>query len=167
DLGRIEAGIGLKLERTNPINLAEQVVLELQPHANQKNIDLILEYSINRDTNIEVDSALVQQALYNVVENALKYNSLGGTVKVNVNSNESHAMFEITDNGIGIAPIDLPHLFEKFYRSGRREAYNQRGTGLGLAIVKTIIEKHNGKVWVESKLGRGSSFYLQLPIRQG
>jgi two-component system NtrC family sensor kinase len=76
-------------------------------------------------------------------------------------------MFEITDNGIGIAPIDLPHLFEKFYRSGRREAYNQRGTGLGLAIVKTIIEKHNGKVWVESKLGRGSSFYLQLPIRQG
>jgi len=167
DLGRIEAGIGLKLERTNPISLAEQVVLELQPHANQKNIDLVLEYSINRDTYIEADSALVQQALYNVVENALKYNSLGGTVKVNVSSNESHAMFEITDNGIGIAPIDLPHLFEKFYRSGRREAYNQRGTGLGLAIVKTIIEKHNGKVWVESKLGRGSSFYLQLPIRQG
>lgn len=167
DLGRIEAGIGLKLERTNPISLAEQVVLELQPHANQKNIDLILEYSINRDTHIEVDSALVQQALYNVVENALKYNSLGGTVKVNVSSNDSHAMFEITDNGIGIAPIDLPHLFEKFYRSGRREAYNQRGTGLGLAIVKTIIEKHNGKVWVESKLGRGSSFYLQIPIRQG
>jgi PAS domain S-box-containing protein len=167
DLGRIEAGIGLKVERTNPISLAEQVVLELQPHANQKNIDLVLEYSINRDTYIEADSALVQQALYNVVENALKYNSLGGTVKVNVSSNESHAMFEITDNGIGIAPIDLPHLFEKFYRSGRREAYNQRGTGLGLAIVKTIIEKHNGKVWVESKLGRGSSFYLQLPIRQG
>jgi PAS domain S-box-containing protein len=167
DLGRIEAGIGLKLERTNPVDLAEHVVLELQPHANQKNIDLVLEYSINRDTYIEADSALVQQALYNIVENALKYNSLGGTVKVNVSSNESHAMFEITDNGIGIAPIDLPHLFEKFYRSGRREAYNQRGTGLGLAIVKTIIEKHNGKVWVESKLGRGSSFYLQLPIRQG
>ncbi|PKO07013.1 MAG: hypothetical protein CVU41_03740 [Chloroflexi bacterium HGW-Chloroflexi-3] len=167
DLGRIEAGIGLKLERTNPISLAEQVVLELQPYANQKNIDLILEYSINRDTQIEADSALVQQALYNVVENALKYNSLGGTVKVNVSSTDGHAMFEITDNGIGIAPIDLPHLFEKFYRSGRREAYNQRGTGLGLAIVKTIIEKHNGKVWVESKLGRGSSFYLQLPIRQG
>ncbi len=167
DLGRIEAGIGLKLERTNPISLAEQVVLELQPHANQKNIDLILEYAINRDTFIEADSALVQQALYNVVENALKYNSLGGTVKVSVSSNDIHATFEITDNGIGIAPIDLPHLFEKFYRSGRREAYNQRGTGLGLAIVKTIIEKHNGKVWVESKLGRGSSFFLQLPIRQG
>ena len=166
DLGRIEAGIGLKVERMNPINLAEQVVLELQPYANQKNIELILDYSINRDTNIEADSGLVQQALYNLVENALKYNSLGGTVKVIVSSNAGNALFEISDNGIGIAPIDLPHLFEKFYRSGRREAYNQRGTGLGLAIVKSIIEKHNGKVWVESKLGRGSSFYLELPVRQ-
>ncbi|MDO9086001.1 MAG: ATP-binding protein [Anaerolineaceae bacterium] len=166
DLGRIEAGIGLKIERTNPIGLAEQVVLELQPHANQKNIELILEYNLSRDLSIEADSALVQQALYNVVENALKYNSLGGNVKVTVSSDVHHATFEIIDNGIGIAPIDLPHLFEKFYRSGRREAYNQRGTGLGLAIVKSIIEKHKGKVWVESKLGRGSSFYLQLPIKQ-
>jgi PAS domain S-box-containing protein len=166
DLGRIEAGIGLKIERTNPVSLAEQVVLELQPHANQKNIELILEYTNNRDFSIEADSALVQQALYNVVENALKYNALGGKVKVNVSSNNNHVIYEIVDNGIGIAPIDLPHLFEKFYRSGRREAYNQRGTGLGLAIVKSIIEKHNGKVWVESKLGRGSSFYLQLPLKQ-
>ncbi len=167
DLGRIDAGIGLKLEKTNLIYLAEQVVLELQPYANQKNIELILDYSINRDTSIEADSALVQQALYNVVENALKYNSLGGSVKVNVVSDDGHATFEISDNGIGIAPIDLPHLFEKFYRSGRREAYHQRGTGLGLAIVKSIIEKHSGKVWIESKLGRGSSFYLQLPVKQG
>jgi signal transduction histidine kinase len=166
DLGRIDAGIGLKIERTNPINLAEQVVLELQPHANQKNIELILEYDINRDLNIDADAALVQQAIYNIVENALKYNSLGGIVKVNISSKNGQALYEITDNGIGIAPIDLPHLFEKFYRSGRREAYNQRGTGLGLAIVKSIIEKHNGKVWVESKLGRGSSFYIQLPVSQ-
>lgn len=115
---------------------------------------------------IEADSALVQQALYNIVENALKYNSLGGKVNVKISSKTDFALYEISDNGIGIAPIDLPHLFEKFYRSGRREAYNQRGTGLGLAIVKSIIEKHNGKVWVESKLGRGSSFYIQLPLRQ-
>ncbi len=167
DLGRIDAGIGLKVERMNPINLAEQVVLELQPYANQKNIELILDYSINRDTSIDADAGLVQQALYNVVENALKYNPLGGLVKVNLSKNDGHVLFEISDNGIGIAPIDLPHLFEKFYRSGRREAYNLRGTGLGLAIVKSIIERHNGKVWVESKLGRGSSFYLELPVRQG
>ncbi len=163
DLSRIEAGIGLKIESINPAKLAEQVVLELQPQANQKNIDLLLEYSGNKEVNIDADYALIQEALYNIVENALKYNSIGGMVKVNVNTQDGHTLFEITDNGIGIAPIDLPHLFEKFYRSGRREAYNQRGTGLGLAIVKSIIEKHNGKVWAESKLGRGSSFFIQLP----
>ncbi|HSM24592.1 MAG TPA: ATP-binding protein [Anaerolineaceae bacterium] len=166
DLGRIDAGIGLKVEKTSPISLAEQVVYELQPHANQKNIELRLEYDLDRDLLIEADSALAQQALYNIVENALKYNSLGGKVKVNISSKTDHILYEISDNGIGIAPIDLPHLFEKFYRSGRREAYNQRGTGLGLAIVKSIIEKHNGKVWVESKLGRGSSFFIELPIKQ-
>jgi signal transduction histidine kinase len=166
DLGRIEAGIGLKIDQLNPISIAEQVVYELQPHATQKNIELLLENDLNRDLVIEADSALLQQAIYNIVENALKYNSIGGKVKVNISSKNGFATYEISDNGIGIAPIDLPHLFEKFYRSGRREAYNQRGSGLGLAIVKSIIEKHNGKVWVESKLGRGSSFYIQLPTKQ-
>ena len=77
----------------------------------------------------------------------------------------SSVVFEVNDTGIGIAPLDLPRLFEKFYRSGRREAYQQRGTGLGLAIVKSIAERHNGRVWVESQLGKGSTFYLEIPIR--
>ncbi len=166
DLGRIEAGIGLKIDQINPISISEQVVYELQPHATQKSIELELENDLEREVFIEADTALLQQALYNIVENALKYNSIGGKVKVNISAKNGFTTFEISDNGIGIAPIDLPHLFEKFYRSGRREAYNQRGSGLGLAIVKSIIEKHSGKVWVESKLGRGSSFYLQLPMKQ-
>lgn len=164
DLGRIEAGIGLRLEEASPVLLAEQVVQELQPQAIQKNINLNIETQNLSNQRFQADTALIQQALYNIVENALKYNSLGGEVKVIVDRDEHNILYEITDNGIGIAPIDLPHLFEKFYRSGRREAYNQRGTGLGLAIVKTIVEKHGGKVWVESKLGRGSSFFIQIPI---
>ncbi len=166
DVGKIDAGVGIRFEITNPIRIAEQVVLDLQPQATQKNIELLLENNIEQDITMEVDADLVQEALYNVVENGLKYNSLGGTVKVLVGVTNGNLIYEITDNGIGIAPIDLPHLFEKFYRSGRREAYDQRGSGLGLAMVKSIIEKHNGKVWVESKLGRGSSFYLQIPLRQ-
>ena len=75
-------------------------------------------------------------------------------------------VIEVRDNGIGIAPLDLPHMFEKFYRSGRREAYQQRGTGLGLAIVKSIAERHGGRVWVESQLGKGSTFYFELPYQQ-
>jgi signal transduction histidine kinase len=75
-------------------------------------------------------------------------------------------IFAIEDTGIGIPGSDLPRLFEKFYRGTNREALTKRGTGLGLAIVKSIAERHGGKVWVESELGKGSTFYLLVPLTQ-
>jgi len=143
-----------------------QVVNSLQPQAVQKNIQL--EYEIHSDllVTIDADRALIQQAVYNLVENAVKYTSSGGEVKVSMRVSPSDTTIEVRDTGIGIAPLDLPHMFEKFYRSGRREAYQQRGTGLGLAIVRSIAERHGGKVWVESQLGKGSTFYIMLPFHQ-
>ena len=78
----------------------------------------------------------------------------------------SALIFAVQDSGIGIPESDLPRLFEKFYRGTHREALAQRGTGLGLAIVKSIAERHGGKVWVESELGKGSTFHLQVPLEQ-
>ena len=75
-------------------------------------------------------------------------------------------MFEIEDSGIGILAEDLPRLFEKFYRGKQRETRAQHGTGLGLAIVRSIAESHGGRVWVESELGKGSTFFLQIPLVQ-
>jgi signal transduction histidine kinase len=75
-------------------------------------------------------------------------------------------VFEIEDSGIGIPEEDKPHLFEKFYRGRQREARAQHGTGLGLAIVRSIAESHGGRVWVESEPGRGSIFFLQIPLSQ-
>ena len=75
-------------------------------------------------------------------------------------------IFEVEDTGIGIAPDDLPRLFEKFYRGKQREARAQHGTGLGLAIVHSIAEQHGGRIWVESQLGKGSRFLLQIPLTQ-
>ena len=75
-------------------------------------------------------------------------------------------VFEVGDTGIGIAPPDLPRLFEKFYRSKQREARTQQGSGLGLAIVYSIVERHGRRVWVESEVGKGSRFYLQIPLSQ-
>jgi signal transduction histidine kinase len=72
----------------------------------------------------------------------------------------------VSDTGIGIAPADQIRLFEKFYRIKRRDTIRIKGTGLGLAIVKSIAERHNGKAWVESKLGEGSTFHLALPKEQ-
>jgi two-component system NtrC family sensor kinase len=91
---------------------------------------------------------------------------LGGKVQLKLSSQSELITLQVADNGIGIAPLDLPHIFEKFYRSGKREDPEQRGSGLGLAIVRSVVERHQGKVWVESQLGKGSTFYVELPFTQ-
>ncbi len=166
DLGRIEAGIGLQLEKVPVIDVSERVLNLLQVQAAQKSIQLQREYPVDQNPVIDADQALLQQALFNLVENAIKYTAVGGQVKVKLRRRPEAVLFEIQDNGIGIAPLDQPRLFEKFYRGGQREAHMQRGSGLGLAIVKSIVERHGGRVWVESQLGRGSTFYLELPLVQ-
>ncbi len=166
DLGRIEAGIGLNIEPIYPGVIVEQVLTQLQPQANQKKININFQSTLPPTLKIKLDPALIQQAIYNLIENGIKYTAIGGKVDIYLRQKpDQQIVFEVHDTGIGISPIDLPRLFDKFYRSGRREAYKERGTGLGLAIVKSITERHDGKVWVESRLGRGSAFYMSLPIR--
>ena len=167
DLGRIDAGIGLQIDRVSVAEITDEVINSLQLQATQKDIRLLL--TINPDSKIgkiEADRALIQQAIYNLVENAVKYTPVGGQVKKRLEGRPNSVLVEVQDSGIGIAPLDLPHLFEKFYRSGRREAYQQRGTGLGLAIVKSIAERHGGRVWVDSQLGKGSVFSMEVPCEQ-
>jgi signal transduction histidine kinase len=115
---------------------------------------------------VEADGALLHQAVYNLVENAIKYTPNGGSISIRARTEPDHLIFEVEDSGIGIAAEDKPRLFEKFYRSKQREARAQQGTGLGLAIVRSIAESHGGKVWVESELGKGSTFFLQIPLTQ-
>ncbi len=163
DLGRIETGIGLRSEKVLLNEIVDQVMTSLQPQAAQNNISLVLDTQEIQPIVLNADPALIQQAYYNLIENAVKYTQSNGHVEVRLDRRPQSVVFSVRDNGIGIAPLDLPRLFEKFYRSGRREAYQQRGTGLGLAIVKSIAERHKGRVWVESQLGRGSTFYFEIP----
>jgi signal transduction histidine kinase len=164
DLGRVEAGIGLRIEKTSVSNTISEVIESLQLQLDHKKIQLqCIGLAQDEALMIEADPALLRQAIYNLVENAVKYSQLGGGIRLAVRHNADTVLFTVQDNGIGIAPLDLPHMFEKFYRSGRREAYRQRGAGLGLAIVKSIAERHNGKVWVDSQLGKGSKFHFQIP----
>ncbi|HEY3311670.1 MAG TPA: ATP-binding protein [Anaerolineales bacterium] len=166
DLGRVEAGVGLQLEIIPLMDLLEKLAGPLQQLAAQKNIELTVTTPKNTRPLIEADGALIQQALYNLVENAIKYTSSGGKVDVRLQILSDALLFSVKDNGIGIDRLDQPHIFEKFYRSSQREAREQKGSGLGLAIVKSIAEHHGGKVWLESQLGKGSTFYLQVPMRQ-
>jgi signal transduction histidine kinase len=100
----------------------------------------------------------------NLVDNAVKYTPSGGNVRVGLDITDKRATIRVADTGIGIAPDDQVRLFEKFHRIKRRETADVKGTGLGLALVKSIIERHEGRVWVESALNEGSTFYVELPI---
>ncbi len=167
DLGRIEAGVGLQIERISVKKIITDVVDEVQPQALQKEIRLTAEpINAREPLLLQADNALIHQAIVNLVENAVKYTPAAGQVRIRVEARPGSLVFIIQDNGIGIAPLDQPHVFEKFYRSGRREAYQQRGTGLGLAIVKSIAERHGGRVWMESQLGKGSTFWMEIPCEQ-
>lgn len=166
DLGRIEAGIGLRLEETQPEVIVSNVMHQLQANANQRSIQMTFEpRPEGQRTNIMADAALLQQALVNIVDNAIKFTKVNGQVLIRIVQNGDRVVFEVHDTGIGIAPLDLPRVFEKFYRSGRRDGQEQRGTGLGLAIVRSITERHRGRVWAKSQLGKGSTFYLEIPVR--
>ncbi len=166
DLGRIEAGVGLQLEMIPAGDIAERVVSALQLQASQKRIQLDLVMPERNALLIEADQGLLQQALQNLVENAIKYTRPEGRVRVQLITRQDRLVFEVADTGIGVSPMDQARLFEKFYRGAQQGSKEQKGTGLGLAIVRSIAERHGGRVWVESQLGKGSTFYLSIPMRQ-
>ncbi len=166
DLGRIDAGVDLQLEMVPVQEVVDRVVGALQLQASQKQVVISSDISQHAIPLIEADYALLQQALHNLVENAVIYTEPRGKVSVRVEPDKDQMVFNVVDTGIGIAPVDLPRIFEKFYRGGQKEAKKRQGTGLGLAIVKSIADRHKGRVWVESQLGKGSAFHLAIPFRQ-
>ena len=167
DLGRIEAGVGLQLELLPMTDVVQRVGEALQVDAMQKHLDYQINLPDQTFPLVEADSELIVRALQNLVDNAIKFTEPEGQVQVTLRrASDEHVEIEVKDNGIGISPIDLPRVFERFYRSTARKAREASGTGLGLAIVRSIAERHHGSVTAESQLGKGSTFTLRLPIRQ-
>ena len=166
DLGRIEIGVGLQVEYVTVLDIIERVTSALQLQASQKNIALKVELPKDMPHAVEADQALLHQAVYNLVENAIKYTPDEGRVTIRTLSQPGYLIFAVEDSGLGISTEDLPHLFEKFYRGKQRETRSQPGSGLGLAIVHSVATNHGGRVWVDSVVGKGSTFYLQIPLNQ-
>ncbi len=163
DVGSIEAGIDMDMEPCNLAAITSDVTIALMSQAADKDIQL--------NTTIDQDLPLVlanqtrlHQVLHNLVSNAIKYTLDKGQVTVKAYSHENEIRIQVNDTGIGIPASDQPHIFEKFYRVRGDHVFDIKGTGLGLAIVKGIIEKHNGRILLESVLGEGSAFTVALPI---
>jgi len=114
---------------------------------------------------LAVDRHRIREMLLNMVTNAIKYTPQGGTVALNLEQDDGGVTFTVRDSGIGIAPGDLPNIFDRFWRAdqARSRTGERPGTGLGLAITKWIAEAHGGSITVQSRPGRGSTFVVRLP----
>lgn len=164
DLGRIEAGLGLDLEDVEIKEFIAEVIDSYRPQAVNKQISINVDIADGMET-VEADRTLMRQAVANMLDNAIRYTSAEGQVSIRVTQENDLQLIAIKDTGVGIAPTDQARLFEKFYRARRREGDRETGLGLGLAIVKSIVEQHGGYISVESRLGEGSTFTLEIPIR--
>lgn len=162
DIKRLESGVGLKKELTSAAELLDETLAELKPSALQKNIQINCEKETTK--MISVDRFLLKQALYNLIENGIKYSAVGGKIEIKLIEADHKIEYLIQDHGVGIAPIDLPKIFDKEYRNNMKNQDQNRGAGLGLAIVQSIAERHSGKAWAESQLGKGSTFHLEIPV---
>jgi len=138
----------------------QEVLALLQPLADAKGMILRTEFP-QEVLVLQADPLLFRRVLENLLENAVKYSPPRTTVALEVQDRGPEVLFAVKDQGPGIAPEDLPHLFEIYYRGA--EAEKERGFGLGLATVKRIIDAHGGRIWVESHPGAGSTFYFTLP----
>jgi PAS domain S-box-containing protein len=163
DLNRIEAGVGLAQEPCQMDELINEAVNNLRNSAANKNIAIGIELLTPSLPTISGDRTLLRQAISNLVDNAVKYTPNHGKVKVYGDVKDASVIVAVQDNGIGIASSDQARLFEKFFRVKQRDTLGIKGSGLGLAIVKSIIDRHGGRIWVESRLGQGSTFYIALP----
>ena len=153
-----------KLQLTSVSLRAEvEVVLEeLKQRAREKNMTVVSEIPENVPP-VHADAQRLHQVLFNLFDNAVKYTPAGGHVVVSAKEKDGEVEVCVTDNGPGIAPEHLSRIFERFYRADKARSRELGGTGLGLSIVKHIVQAHGGRVWAESQLEKGSTFYFTLP----
>lgn len=147
------------------MNLSEvcaNVVKALRPLAEQKNITLDFFNDGAIYSRIEKDR--LWEAVYNILDNSIKYTPQGGKVSMDVGKEDGNAIITVEDNGIGIAPEEMYKIFDRFYRVDKARARETGGTGLGLSIALTAVELHGGNIQVESEEGKGSKFIIIIPI---
>jgi two-component system NtrC family sensor kinase len=161
DLGRIEAGFDTRKEVV-PLGTLVQFILDsLRARVVDKSQRLVVEVPDDLPP-ILGNPVRLRQMLSNLIGNAVKYTQEGGEVCISAKAETGQVILQISDNGPGIPLVDQPYIFDKFYRASN-VANDISGTGLGLAIVKSIVENHQGRIWVNSTPGQGSMFTVVLP----
>jgi two-component system phosphate regulon sensor histidine kinase PhoR len=162
-INKLESGqMILDLREFDIHELAEEVFADLEMRAHDRRVRLTFKEGANQHFKVRADKESVRQVLMNLVHNSIKYGRESGVTKLSFYDMETFILVEVSDNGIGINPEYLNHVFDRFYRADKSRSRDAGGTGLGLSIVKHIIEAHKQTVNVRSTLGQGSTFGFTL-----
>jgi len=162
DIDRLETGLALEMVRCDLARVIVEAIEDFRQHAEESERELRWEIPEGLPP-VQGNPHRLRQVMDNLLNNAFKYTSEGGWIAVNAVNDDGYIVVNVADNGIGIPPAQQPYIFDKFYRVESEETLGIVGSGLGLAIVRAVIEKHNGRVWVESRPGVGSVFSFVLP----
>jgi two-component system, OmpR family, phosphate regulon sensor histidine kinase PhoR len=161
ELSLIETGhVSLDVRPVRLSHVVEEIFTAVSAKAAARQIELINE--VDDSTLVHADQMRLEQMLTNLIDNAIKFNRDGGAVTVGVRRDDDRSLISVSDKGEGIVPENLQRIFERFYRIDRGRTREVGGTGLGLAIVKHLARLHGGEVFVESVLGHGTTFTLEL-----
>ena len=164
DLSKIEAGrLDLRLEKLILPEDIEEVFTTVRPLAAAKGLQF--EIQVNSGSELHADRTRFKQILYNLLSNAVKFTPAGGNITVEAHAEDSLLRLTVSDTGIGIPPDEIETIFETFHQAAETTKGIREGTGLGLAITKRLVEMHRGRIWAESKVGQGSRFFVEVPMR--
>jgi Amt family ammonium transporter len=163
DLSRIESGrLELHPVALHVEDLVDETLEGLQFSASEKHISLKLARS-EPLPQVHADRDKLGQILTNIIQNAVKFTPVGGHIDVNLTRTDDFVQFSVSDSGCGISPEEVDKVFDKFYRCANT-ASNTPGAGLGLSITKSLVELHGGRIWLESSVGTGTTFYFTIPL---
>jgi PAS domain S-box-containing protein len=162
DLGSIEAGMDTHREFVQPEGILRYTINMLDGQIKSKQLKVQAEIASALPA-LRANPIRLRQVFDNVVGNAIKYSPANSEIQISIHAEENQVILQVTDHGPGIPASDQPRIFDKFYRASNISS-DVEGSGLGLAIVKNIVENHQGRIWVESTVGKGSSFFIVLPV---
>jgi two-component system, OmpR family, phosphate regulon sensor histidine kinase PhoR len=166
DVAKIEAGQYVQhLVPTDLGKIIEEIVALLEPRAKKQGVNLTFSYEGLKP--VQSDPKNMEEIFNNLISNAINYSPGGGDVSVTARGLGEHIEIKVQDTGVGIAPEELPKIFNKFYRVKSPKTRDVMGTGLGLAIVKGVVDAHHGAIDVESVEGKGTTFKILLPVMMG
>lgn len=157
-----EASLTLQKEKIDLAKMTEEIVATLKPTAEKRNIKIIMNCASPNSNYILGVPSVINEMIYNLIDNAIKYNKDGGSVDISILKENENVVFKISDTGIGIAENELSRIFERFYCVDKSRSKKLGGTGLGLSIVKHGAKYHDAKISVHSELGKGSVFEVRF-----